>query len=532
MTTERRAAAAVFVFALSLPLATMWSSAQQVDLDAVYRIKQEGLQAQRSQAMEIASYLTDIYGPRLTGSPNINAAADWTMKRMNEWGLTSVHRETWPFGRGWQNHRFVAHAVAPQAYPLIAYSKAWAPGTNGPVTGEAALAVIQNDADLDAWRGQLKGKFVLTAPMPVVAARFEPPGRRFTDPELAELAKQPLVNVARGRGGRGGQDVQAQRAFQRRRLDFFISEGVAALIDPGSGDGGTVFVLAPQGVSYDPKGPPQPPQVVMAVEHYGRILRTLEKQIPVTLQMEIDNRFYDTDLSSFNLIGELAGTDKADEVVMLGAHFDSWHTGTGATDNAAGSAVMLEAMRILKQSGLTPRRTIRIALWTGEEQGLLGSREYVRAHFGDPATMQLKPDHARLSAYFNVDNGTGVIRGVYLQGNEAVAPIFERWMEPFRNLGMTTVAIRGTGGTDHQSFDAVGLPAFQFIQDPIEYDARTHHSNMDVWERIQPNDLMRNAIIVAAFAYEAAMREERLPRKPLPMPPGPGRGAGVAAAAR
>ena len=309
-------------------------------------------------------------------------------------------------------------------------------------------------------------------------------------------------------------------------MQFFVDEGVAALLEPSAqGDDGTFFVQAPQGVSRDPKAPLQAPQVVLAVEHYGRIVRTLEKKIPVTLQMDIDNKFYDADQNAFNLIGEIPGTDKADEVVMLGAHFDSWHSGTGATDNAAGSAVMMEAMRILKTTGVRLRRTVRIGLWSGEEQGLLGSRAYVTAHFGDPATMQLKPEHAKFAGYFNVDNGTGQIRGVYLQGNESVAPIFQAWMEPFRNLGMTTLAIRSTGGTDHLSFDAVGLPGFQFIQDPIEYDTRTHHSNQDVYERVQANDMMRNAVIVAAFAYHAANRDEKLPRKPLPKAqPAPGSG--------
>jgi len=279
-----------------------------------------------------------------------------------------------------------------------------------------------------------------------------------------------------------------------------------------------VFVQAPQGVSRDPKGPPQPTLVTLAIEHYGRIWRLLEKKIPVTLTMDVENRFYDQDQNAFNIVGELAGADRADEIVMLGAHFDSWHTGTGATDNAAGSAVMLEAMRILKASGVRLRRSVRIGLWGGEEQGLLGSKAYVKEHFGDPETMQLKPEHAKIAGYFNVDNGTGQIRGVYLQGNEAVAPIFESWMVPFKNLGMDTLTIRNTGGTDHLSYDDVGLPGFQFVQDEIEYDTRTHHSNMDVYERIQAQDMMRNAVIVASFVYNTANRDEKLPRKPLPKP--------------
>jgi carboxypeptidase Q len=413
----------------------------------------------------------------------------------------------------------VAMAVKPRAYPLIAYPKAWTPGTNGPVTGEAVIAVISEEKDFAEFRGKLRGKFVMSTAMRDVPAHFEAPGHRYDESELATLAQQPAAG-GRGRGAFGN----APQEFARKRTQFWIDEGVAAVLDAGRGDGGTVFVQSPQGVSRDPKGPAQPTQVTLAIEHYGRIWRTLQKKIPVTLTMDVENTFYDQDLNATNIVGELPGTDKADELVMLGAHFDSWHTGTGATDNAAGSAVMMEAMRILKTTGVKLRRTVRIGLWGGEEEGLLGSKEYIKAHFGDPETMQLKPDHAKLSGYFNVDNGTGAIRGVYLQGNEAVAPIFQAWMEPFKNLGMTTLAIRNTGGTDHLSYDAVGLPGFQFIQDEIEYNARTHHSNMDVYERIQPQDMMRNAVIVATFVYNTANRDEKLPRKPLPKPQPAGRG--------
>jgi carboxypeptidase Q len=507
----------------ALPFAAESPITEKIDLDAVYRIKEEGLQ--RSKVMETQSYLTDVYGPRLTGSPNIKEAAAWAQKTMVEWGLANVHLETFPFGRGWDNQRFLAMAVTPRAYPLIGFPKAWSAGTNGPVTAEALHAVIQNERDFDTWRGKLRGKFVLTAPMRAVPARFDPLGRRYTDAELETLAKQPAI-AGRGRGAPPPGAVNPQD-FQRRRSQFFVDEGVVALLEPSTiGDGGTVFVQGVPGGGRDPKAPPQAPQVVLAVEHYGRIVRTLEKKIPVTLQMDIANKFYDDDLNAFNVVAEIPGSDKADEIVMLGAHFDSWHAGTGATDNAAGSAVMMEAMRILQTTGLKPRRTVRLALWGGEEQGLFGSAAYVASHFADRATMQLKPDHAKLSAYYNVDNGTGAIRGVFLQGNEAVAPIFRSWMEPFKNLGMTTVTIRNTGGTDHTSYDAVGLPGFQFIQDPVEYESRTHHSNQDVYERIQPDDMMRNAVIVASFAYHTANREEKLPRKPLPRPQG-GRGRGT-----
>jgi carboxypeptidase Q len=509
MNVSRKLALALLLAAVAaLPLGAQFA-AERVDLDAIYRIKDEGLQ--RSKVMEIESYLTDVYGPRLTGSPNIREAADWTEKTMKDWGLANVHLETWPFGRGWQNQKMIAMAATPRAFPLIAYPKAWTPGTNGPVTGEAIVAVIDNDRDFDTFRGKLRGKFVLATAMRDVPAHFDALGRRYTEAELTELSQQPPAGRGRGRGN-------VNQDFNRKRTQFWIDEGAAAVLDASRGDGGTVFVQAPQGVSRDPKGPPQPTQVTLAVEHYGRIWRLLEKKVPVTLTMDIDNRFYDQDQNAFNIVGELPGTDKADEIVMLGAHFDSWHGGTGATDNAAGSAVMLEAMRILKASGVRLRRTVRIGLWGGEEQGLLGSKAYVKDHFGDPETMQLKPEHAKIAGYFNVDNGTGVIRGVYLQGNEAVAPIFQAWMTPFKNLGMDTLTIRNTGGTDHLSYDDVGLPGFQFIQDEIEYDSRTHHSNMDVYERIQAQDMMRNAVIVAAFVCNTANRDEKLPRKPLPKP--------------
>jgi len=508
---------ALLVAAWGLPLAADWPVTETLDLDAVYKIKEEGLQ--RSKVMEIESYLTDVYGPRLTNSPYFREAGDWARKTMKEWGLANVHLETWRFGRGWQNQRFVALAVTPRAYPLIGYPKAWTPGTKGPVTGEAVIAIITSDKDFDTHRGKLRGKFVLSLAMREVAPQMDAPGRRYTDERLAELSKQPAAGGRGGPGGRGNAPNNAD--FNRRKTQFWIDEGVAAVLDFSRGDGGTFFVQSPQGVSREPNGAAQPPQVTLAIEHYGRIYRTLEKKIPVTLQMDIDNAFFDQDLDAFNIVGEIPGSDKADEVVMVGAHFDSWHGGTGATDNAAGSAVMLEAMRILKTTGLRVRRTVRIGLWGGEEQGLLGSKEYVKAHYADPAVMQLRPDHAKFAGYFNVDNGTGQIRGVYQQGNEAVAPIFQAWMEPFRNMGMTTLAIRNTGGTDHLSFDAVGLPGFQFIQDEVEYNSRTHHSNMDVYERIQAQDMMRNAVIVASFVYNAANREEKLPRKPLPKPTPP-----------
>lgn len=491
---------------------------EKVDLDAIYKIKDEGLN--RSQVMDILSYLTDVYGARLTGSPQIKAAAEWTRKKLMEWELVNVNLEPWgPFGRGWSNDNFSARVISTSSFQVIAYPKAWTPGTNGPVTADVVAAVVNNDQDFDKFRGQLRGKFVMITPMRDVPALFEAPGRRFTDEELLTMQNQQ-VQPPRGGGpgpqaAPGGGRGNAQN-FNDRRLKFFLDEGVAATIETGQGSGGTVFVQA--GGGRNAGDPPVPAQLVMAVEHYGRIWRMLEKNVPVQMEMNIENKFYDQDLNSFNIVAEIPGTDRADELVMLGAHFDSWHTGTGATDNAAGSAVMMEAVRILKATGLKVRRTVRLALWTGEEEGILGSRAYVTQHFADRQDMKLKPDHSKFAGYFNVDNGTGAIRGIYLQGNEAVAPVFQTWMQPFRNMGMTSLSIRNTGGTDHLSYDAVGLPGFQFIQDPVEYNSRTHHSNMDVYERIQAADMMKNAVIVAAFVYHTANRDEKLPRKPLPKP--------------
>jgi len=389
------------------------------------------------------------------------------------------------------------------------------------------IAAVQGESDFEKYKGQLKGKIVLTQPMREVKASFEPLATRYTEKELEDLRLLPDPSTQGRRGapnvpGQPVTDFRAMMALNQKRTKFFLDEGVLAMVNPSrNGDGGTVFVQSSG--SREPKEPASPAQVTLAIEHYGRIYRTIEKKIPVKMTLDVKNTFHDTDPNSYNIVAEIPGSDPklASELVMLGGHFDTWHTGTGATDNSAGSAVMMEAIRILKTSGVKMRRTVRIGLWGGEEQGLLGSRAYVKEHFADRETMTLKPDHAKLSAYYNVDNGTGAIRGIYLQGNEAVASVFRTWMEPFHSLGMTTMTLRNTGGTDHLAFDAVGLPGFQFIQDEVEYDTRTHHSNMDVYERLQPGDMMKNAVIVASFVFQTANRDEKLPRKPLPKPQPP-----------
>ena len=504
----------VALLALTLTLAGAvfaqndWSAP---DPAAIGRLEDEGLH--HSHIMETMSYLTDVYGPRLTNSPDIREAAEYAVKTLGSWGLANVTEEEWgPFGRGWSNQLFEANEIEPRQFPIIAYPKAWTPGTSGPVTAEAVYAKIEKDTDFDMYRGKLKGKFVLTAPMRAVDAHFDAPGRRYNDQELADMAQLAPQQPPPDKAAR--ERAREQREFAGRLVKFLTDEGAAAWLEPSPHDGGTITAMA--GGSWDPKDPMVLPRVAVAIEYYGRILRTLEKNIPVTLRINIANLFYDDHLDSFNILAEIPGTDKADQVVMLGAHFDSWASGTGATDNAAGSAVMMEAIRILKASNLKMRRTVRLALWTGEEEGLIGSRAYVYSHFGDRKTMELQPDHAKLSAYFNVDNGTGKIRGIYLEGNDKVRSIFEKWMEPFKSMGMTTLSIRGTDATDHVSFNEVGLPGFQFIQDPIEYETRTHHTNMDVYERIQEEDLKQMAVIVASFVYMTANAEQLLPRKSLP----------------
>ena len=501
---------------LALMLAVGWIATAQTDWSAtdpsaIRKFEDEGFQ--HSHIMEVLSYLTDVYGPRLTNSPNIREAGDYAVKTLGSWGLVNVHEEPWgPFGRGWSNELFVANEIAPRHFPLIAYPKAWTSGTGGFITAEAVYAKIEKDEDFDTFRGKLKGKFVMTAPLRAVEAQFAVVARRYTDQELSDMAQPRASQPPPDPAARARALVQQQ--FNQKLLKFLTDEGAAAWLEPSPHDGGTITVLG--GGSRDPKDPLVLPRVAVAIEDYGRIFRTLEKHVPVTLAINIINKFYEENLDSFNIIAEIPGADKADEVVMLGAHFDSWDSGTGATDNAAGSAVMMEAMRILKTSGVKMRRTVRLALWTGEEEGLLGSHAYVKEHFGDRQSLELKPDHAKLSAYFNVDNGTGKIRGIYLQGNEEVRPVFEKWMEPFKSMGMTTLSARGTGGTDHASFDEAGLPGFQFIQDPIEYEPRTHHTNMDLYERIQEADLKQMAVIVASFAYMTANANEQLPRKPSP----------------
>ncbi|HYK58449.1 MAG TPA: M20/M25/M40 family metallo-hydrolase [Bryobacteraceae bacterium] len=510
----RRFAIVAAVFASLFPAL----AEERVDLDMVHRIKSEALE--NSKVMEHLFYLTDVYGPRVTNSPGFFGAADWVVKQLGEWGIPA-HLEKWgPYGHGWNYTRFSAHLIEPQYAPLIGFPLAFTSGTSGPVTAEVVMATLASEKDLETWKGKLKGKIVLEGAPREVQLNVQPLGRRYADTDLSTLAlaPQPTAPAPGGRGGPGGRAGAGPNPvqFQNQLAAFLREEAPAVVIRGGAGrsEAGTVFG---QGAQRDPKQAPLPPMAVLTPEHYNRIARLLDHKIPVKMEFDIRTNT-DERMDSVNVSGQIDGGRKKDEIVMIGAHLDSWQGGTGATDNAAGSAVMIETMRILKTLNLKLDRSVRIALWSGEEQGLLGSRAYVKEHFGDRETMKLGPEHAKLSGYFNVDNGSGKIRGVYLQGSDMMRPVFEAWLKPFADQGVSTISIRNTGGTDHLSFNDVGLPGFQFIQDPLDYDSRTHHSNMDVYDEVRASDLMQASAVVAWVVYEAANREDMLPRPPLPKP--------------
>jgi hypothetical protein len=534
---------------------------ERLDYAAIAQIRDEGLS--RSQAMDTLFWLTDRYGPRVTGSPAFEEAGAWAMKKMTEWGLTDVHREEWDFGRGWSLVRFSAHMTEPQVQVLIGLPKTWSVGTEGPVTADVVRVTATSEADLAKYKGQLKGRIVLSQPARAVRM-LEGPFIVRMDGDLAKEAETTPIPAPRGQRGRGGAEAAGGRGrgaaedaadqpagggrpstgsgqaspqqFLQRLQQFYKDEGVVAVFDRGSDsdtanmgsnlsvnqqhpDGGTIFPGTVNRAAADGV-----PQVTLAVEHYNRMVRLLDHNVPVKVELDLKVQFHES-AKGYNFVGEIPGSDLASEVVLLGAHFDSHSFATGATDNATGSTAMLEAARIIKSLGLKPRRTIRVALWGGEEQGLLGSRAYALAHFGDPQTMQLKPEHAKLAAYFNLDNGTGKIRGIWMQSNLAVRPIFEQWIAPLQDLGVTILGPRSVTSTDHVSFDNLGLPGFQFVQDRLEYNARTHHSNMDTYDRVQREDMVQQATVAAIFAYNAAMRDEKLPRKALPSTQRGGRGS-------
>ena len=532
------------------PYAEVQPATETLDLNMYQRIRDEGLN--RSHVMEFATALMDGIGPRLTGSPNLMKANEWTRDTLAKIGLENAHLEDWgEFGLGWQQLNTWARMVTPDTAVLIVQATPWSPSTSGPVTADVVFVSIQNDQDIEKYKGNLAGKVVLYGAMRDVPPVDKPLFQRYTEKELDDLAEFTVNANPSGLS----PEMQARMRARQERLrildrvaQFFADEKIAAVIEPsrdgtnGGGSGGTLFddngatlgrtpYLADHRIKI--------PVVVAAIESYGRLYRLTQAHVPVTVEVDVETKFTGEHEHAFDTVAEIPGTDPKlkDQVVMLGGHLDSWIAGTGATDNGAGTIVAMEAVRILKALDVKPRRTIRIALWTGEEQGLFGSKGYVKQHFGSaplstapdqlalPEFMrryagpfEFKPEQKLISGYFNVDNGSGKIRGVYLQGDAAIAPIFAQWIAPLKDLGVTTLTMRNTGGTDHLSFDAVGIPGFQFIQDDLDYESRTHHSNQDVVERLQPADLKQIATVEAIFVYNAAQRDQMLPRKPLPDP--------------
>jgi carboxypeptidase Q len=519
--------ALILLLVLPLPAAT-----ETVDLGMMSRIRDEGLN--RSQVMDHIFHLTDVIGPRLTGSPQLKEANEWTRRQFTDWGLANARLEGFPFGRGWSFTSCEVRMTSPRTFPLLALPKAWTPGTNGPVRGEVVRVELGSEEDLEKQRGKLAGKIVLLDK----AAEFED----LEAEQFVRRSKEDLEQISEFEFDADSEESSWRSGavkrwkFRRSFNEFLEKEKVLAIVEASARLNGIVRVGG--GGSWDPGQSVGVPSVVVAAEHYNQILRLLDKDKTVEMEIDVAARFHDDDLQAYNTVAEIPGTDKKEEIVMAGAHLDSWHAGTGATDNAAGSAVVMEAARILKALGVKPRRTIRFVLWTGEEQGLLGSVAYVKQHFAtrpetkDPEQkalperfraetwpLQLKPEHGRLAAYFNLDNGSGKVRGIYAETNAAVKPIFEDWLAPFHDLGATTVTMRSTSGTDHVSLDRVGLPGFQFIQDNLDYSTRTHHTNLDTYDHIQPKDMIQASTLMAAFLYNAAMRPEPLPRKPLPQAP-------------
>jgi carboxypeptidase Q len=541
------------VFAAAIALAALGSQAadvqqpptESIDLNAYNAIREEGLQ--HSHVMDYAGGLIDGIGPRLTGSPNMAKANAWTRDQLTKMGCVNAHLEDWgEFGMGWQQLNTWVRMTVPDTAVFVAQATPWSPSTKGPVTAQAVSVVVNESSDMAKYKGKLSGKIVLLGAMRDVPVPDKPFFERYSDKDLKELESLPLESEQAAMQARNERSIKRYKLLSEL-VPFLAAEKVAAVIVPSRDgvDGGGTGMIFDDNVAALSRTPYHRdtavpfPVVVAQIESYGRVFRLLENRVPVSLEMNVETRFTGDHEHGFDTVAEIPGTDPAlrDEVVMVGGHLDSWISGTGATDNGAGSVVAMEVMRILNALKVKPRRTIRIALWTGEEGGLFGSRGYVTQHFGSfprstapdqmllseyarkPAgPLTLKPEQKLISAYFNVDNGTGKIRGIYTQGNAAVDSIFAQWMAPLKDLGVTTISNRNTGGTDHLSFDAVGIPGFQFIQDPMDYETRTHHSNMDTYEHLQPTDLKQIAVVEAIFVYNAAMREQMIPRKPLPHP--------------
>jgi carboxypeptidase Q len=497
------------LFLLFLPFGLM-SQNENVDLGMIYKIKQEGLK--NSGIEDLAFWLTDFVGPRLTGSTGNNRGNEWAKKKMEELGFQNVRIEAAKdFSRGgWDNVKTYAAMTAPYYINFACNPVAWTGSTNGSVKGEVILLDVKAESDLEKYKGKISGKIVLMPSAATYEVNYEPLASRLTDAQLKDLSMAPSPSQGR-RQNFDPAAMSSQRALRNKISEFLKSEAAAVILN-NSG----IFNVPRSGNANYKRGDMEPiAELNLPIEDHGRMERLLRHNIPVEMEVEIQNKFFESP-TVYNVIGEISGTDKLlkNEVVLLGAHIDSWHGGTGAADNASGCIVMMEALRILKNLDIAPRRTIRVALWGGEEQGFYGSSGYVEKYLVDPVTREHKPDYNNFDVYFNMDNGSGKYRGIHLQENELVRPVFEEWLKPFADMGCSTIAIRNTGGTDHLTFDRAGLPGFQFIQDEIEYD-RGYHTVMDTYERLVMADLKQNAVITASFVYNAAMRNAKIPGKPV-----------------
>ena len=515
---------------LVLPLAPLQAE-EPVDYEMINKIIDEGFN--RSQVMETLYHLTDVIGPRLTNSPGMREAADWTRSEFETYGLKNAKLEYFPFGRGWSYDAITVHMTSPRRKQLSAMPIAWHPGTDGPVEGEVILAVIEDKDDFEKYAGKLDGKIVLLSKAREQDEPEAPVFTRLNDEQLADIEILPIPDAP----SKGNGEWTKKLSLFKETLAFLAEQGAVAVARPHYRDTG---LLGGTGYLFRAGATPALPGIEMASEDYDRLVRLARRDEPVALSIDVRAQFYDENHDGQNVLAELPGRGSRPEIVMAGAHLDSWFMADGAVDNAAGSAVVMEAARILSAIGARPKRTIRFALWDGEEQGLFGSIHHVKAHFASrPDTIDGKPvapddewtalrhawpikkgrDFERLSAYFNLDNGSGRIRGIYGEGNPALQPIFERWIEPFHEFGAETVVLRSTSGTDHMPFQAMGLPGFQFIQDPLDYASRLHHTNIDTASHVYEKDLKQAAIIMASFLWHAANRDERLPRMPLPTRP-------------
>jgi len=522
------------------------SAVETLDLETIARIRDEGFT--HSHVMEYASGLFDGVGPRLTGSPDFTKAADWSINQLQRMGASNSHLEPWgDFGMGWQQIGTSVQMTAPSTATLLAQATPWSPATAGEASGDViAVPTLKEEKDFDKWKGKLAGKIIIYGDAPKINPDLSRPIEHYDQAKLEHFRSYPLDGDQNDSHVLPNdpalwEKVFGEMAFLEKVGRFFADEHAIAVLRPG-GRGGIIQDDTGSSLGwfvYRPEHKQAIPSAVIANEAFGRMHRLVSHNVRVAVRLNIATQFFGDHETGNDVIAEIPGTDPAlkDQVVMLGGHLDSWIAGTGATDDGAGAIVALEAMRILRALNIHPRRTIRIALWGGEEQGLFGSAGYVSNHFGvrtystkpeeqvvpeflrqQTGPVTIKPEHARLDAYFNTDNGGGKFLGIFTEGNSAVAGIFQQWIAPIEDLGFTTVTLRNTGSTDHCSFDQVGLPGFQFIQDPRDYETRSVHTNQDVYERLSEPDLKQAAVVMAIFVYNTAQRDAMLPRKPMPHP--------------